>query len=96
MLCEHLSILEKELIDEKIPELFRGKAWSNNCREWVYFDCYLKLSSIRLRVQLSDCVESHAHLGTFDGQENGFVCMTCHDAIMGHHEKYSYNKKIIK
>jgi hypothetical protein len=33
-------------------------------------------------------VKDHVHLGTHDGQEAGFECEACHDAIMGVHEYY--------
>jgi hypothetical protein len=93
MLCEHLAPLEKELHTAGIQETFRGQAWSSNCREWVYFACYLDREAIRARMQLADCVKDHEHRGTHDGQEAGFVCTACNDAIMGVHpseaEKYA-------
>ena len=49
MVCEHLRQLEDELIAAGVREKFRGRAWSRNCREWVYFDCYLDRDSIRQR-----------------------------------------------
>jgi hypothetical protein len=85
MVCEHLRALEQELAAAGFPETFRGQAWSSNCREWVYFDGYLDRASIRARMTLADCVHDHEHRGTHDGQESGFVCATCHDAIMGLH-----------
>lgn len=93
MTCEHLIALEKELIRKEIKETYRGQAWSDNCREWVYFDSYLDTESIRKRLMLDDCVENHEHLGTHDGQESGFVCKMHNDAIMGVHKKFSQNKK---
>jgi hypothetical protein len=41
MTCEHLRPLEQAMIDAGMKETFRGQAWSNNCREWVYFDCFI-------------------------------------------------------
>lgn len=96
MTCSHLILLEKELLSFEIKETFRGKAWSKNCNEWVYFDCYLDLQSIRQRINFSTCVIDHHHLGAHDGQESGFVCTLCNDAIMGNHQQYSFDKKIIK
>jgi hypothetical protein len=49
MLCEHLQPLEKEILEAGIKETFRGEAWTKNCREWVYFDCYLDRESIKKR-----------------------------------------------
>lgn len=83
MTCEHLRALEQALLASDIRETFRGAAWSNNCREWVYFDCFLNLLAVREIMELPDCVVEHAHRGTHDGQERGFVCTCCNDAIMG-------------
>ncbi|MBK9550668.1 MAG: hypothetical protein IPO45_00490 [Saprospiraceae bacterium] len=44
-MCEHLIELENELKLIDIKENSRG-AWSANCREWVYYDCYLKTETI--------------------------------------------------
>jgi hypothetical protein len=85
MLCEHLTPLEHELHAAVIQETFRGQAWSSNCHEWVYFACFLDRPTIRARMQLAECVKEHEHRGTHDGQEAGFVCAACNDAIMGVH-----------
>lgn len=85
MICQHLRSLEQELIARGARETYRGQPWSSNCREWVFFDCYLDRARVRQRHALADCVIDHEHRGTHDGQEAGFVCETCHDAIMGLH-----------
>lgn len=85
MVCEHLAALERALTESGIAETFRGQAWGDNCREWVYFTCVLDLPAMRARFAFSPCVEDHAHRGTHDGSEAGFVCTACHDAIMGRH-----------
>jgi hypothetical protein len=85
MTCEHLMDLERALIAAGIKETSRGQAWSQNCREWVYFDCFLPAQLIRQKFKLADCVEDHEHRGTHDGQESGFTCSIHHDGIMGHH-----------
>jgi len=87
MVCEHLSTLEKQMLSAGLRVTFRGQAWSRNCREWVYFDCLLDRAAIRQTIDLESCVKDHEHLGTHDGQEAGFVCEACHDAIMGVHEQ---------
>ena len=94
MVCEHLAPLENELIASDIKETFRGQAWSDNCREWVYFDCYLDVPSIRRRLQFPVFVQDHEHLGAHDGQENGFVCAICHDGIMGVHREHAGNEPV--
>lgn len=96
MVCECLSALERELIDAGISETYRGQAWSNNCREWAYFDCYLDRAAIRARLGLPDTVEDHDHFGTHDGQESGLVCALHHDAIMGAHERNRRGKRKIR
>jgi hypothetical protein len=86
MTCEHLRPLEQAMLSGGMRETYRGQAWSNNCREWVYFDCFIDTASIRQKFNLAACVSEHAHRGTHDGQERGFVCSTCWDAIMGAYE----------
>ena len=81
--CEHLSPLEKALLAEGAAVTFRGQAWSMNCREWVYFDCFLDTPEIRKHISFPDCVLDHSHRGTHDGEERGLVCTVCDDAIMG-------------
>ena len=86
MTCEHLRPLEQAMIDAGMKETFRGQAWSNNCREWVYFDCFIDTASARKKFAFAPCVREHAHRGTHDGEERGFVCSTCWDGIMGAYE----------
>ncbi len=83
MTCEHLRELEQAILAAGIKEVFRGQAWSSNCREWVYFDCFIDTGAVRKAFSLIDCVREHEHRGTHDGQERGFVCSKCHDAVMG-------------
>ena len=83
MVCEHLAELEKDLTDKGIRETCRGQVWSQNCREWVYFDCYLNNGEIRKRIRFADCVTDLEHRGTHDGSESGFYCTIHHDGIMG-------------
>lgn len=85
MVCEHLVALERELLARGVEETSRGRAWSKNCREWVYFKCRLDLEALRARFAFAPCVVDHVHRGTHDGSEAGFACELCHDAIMGAH-----------
>jgi len=85
VLCEHLRDLEEEITASGIAETFRGQAWSDNCREWVYFDRVLDLAALRARFSFAPFVVDHQHRGTHDGQESGFVCEQCKDAVMGRH-----------
>jgi hypothetical protein len=86
MLCEHLRLLETAIASKGIRETFRGQAWSNNCREWVYFDCYIDQEKVRSDFALPACVQDHSHRGTHDGEESGFVCHACWDGILGAYE----------
>ena len=85
MVCAHLAPIEAELKAQGVRETFRGQAWSQACREWVYFDCVLDREGLRRRLDVASCVVDHDHLGTHDGQESGLVCTEHHDAIMGRH-----------
>ncbi|MBZ5531413.1 MAG: hypothetical protein LAO20_08275 [Acidobacteriia bacterium] len=87
MLCEHLRTLEEAMVAAGMRETWRGQAWSNNCREWVYFDCFIDTEAVRRNLSLAPCVIDHAHRGTHDGQERGLECSACHDGIMGAYEK---------
>jgi len=95
MLCPCLAPLEQALIDAGIRETYRGQAWSHNCREWVYFDCYLDRSAIRARLSLPEHIIDHEHCGTHDGQESGFCCALHQDGIMGVHERNKQGKTVI-
>jgi hypothetical protein len=88
MVCEHLASLEAVLIEAGIPVVFRGQAWSQNCREWVYFQCVLDRVELRKQFAFPSCVQDHEHVGTHDGREAGFVCTVCDDAIMGIHPAF--------
>ena len=83
MVCEHLAHVERALLESGVPVTFRGQAWSEHCREWVYFDCFINTSQVRQQFHLSSVVADHTHRGTHDGQEHGIVCTKCHDALMG-------------
>ncbi|SRR5258705_13350901 len=87
MTCEHLNLLEKELTAMSMKEVFRGKPWSDNYREWVYYDCvFTDLEKTMSRFHLDkNILKIHSHLGTHDGQEHGLICTQCKDGIMGLH-----------
>jgi hypothetical protein len=87
MLCEHLRGLEREIAAAAIREVFRGRPWSQNCREWVAFDCYLDLAAIRARWPLADSVRDHSNDDERSGLEAGLVCHRCWDGIVGIHPR---------
>lgn len=83
MVCPHLAELEAALLASGARETFRGQAWSQNCREWVYFDRVLDVPALQARFSFGDVVQVHENLDPKSGLERGFVCSACHDAIMG-------------
>jgi hypothetical protein len=97
-MCEHLRQLENHLKTQGIKETFRGRAWSKNCREWIYYDCYFDIEQIRTRFNFPNFIEHHFNDDNKSGLEEGFVCELCHDAIMGLNSKFKQNdgKQTIK
>ena len=87
MICPHLRALETELLAAGVAETFRGKAWTNNCRQWVYFDCFLDTAALRKRLNLAECVIDHVNDDVRSGQERGLACTIHHDGIIGHYER---------
>jgi hypothetical protein len=85
-ICEHLKPVEDYLRSRGLRIVYVGQPWSRNCRTWVYFgDVVLDAQSLKARLGLADCVVVHSHRGTVDGAEQGLVCETDHDAVMGAH-----------
>jgi len=94
-MCIHLFPLEQEIKSKGIRETFRGQAWTDNCREWIYFDCYLDVEQIKQRLALPDFIEHHVNEDPKSGYEEGLVCTLCHDAIIGYHRVYTAGKDVI-
>ena len=94
-MCEHLIDLDSELKTIGIRETFRGRPWSDNCREWVYYDCLLDLESIRQRFKFSSFIETHINDDIKSGMEAGFVCDLCKDAVIGLHPHFAQGKKMV-
>lgn len=95
-MCEHLIQLEKELKSLGIKETFRGQPWSNNCREWVYFDCVFEMEKIRKRYNFPSFIESHVNNDGKSGLEAGFVCDQCKDGLIGVHPNVGKGKLILE
>ena len=85
MTCEHLIELEEYLISEGAEVTYRGQAWSENCREWVYFRCVLDLAKCRQKFSFPEFVVDHVLRGTHEGSEQGLWCKRCLDGVMGIH-----------
>jgi hypothetical protein len=91
-MCEHLISLDTELKAKGIKEKFRGKAWGDNCREWVYYDCVLSLEKIKARYDFPDFVKIHVNDDNKSGMEAGFYCDVCKDGVMGLHSHFGQGK----
>jgi hypothetical protein len=91
-MCEHLIELERELKTKRIKETFRGLPWSDNCREWVYYDCVLNLERVRSRFKFPDFVVDHVNADMKSGMEAGFVCEQCKDGVIGVHPQFGQGK----
>lgn len=83
MLCAHLHPLEQALQAAGTRETSRGTPWSQNCREWVYFDVRLDVEALQRRFSFPPCVVVHENTDPRSGLEKGFVCEECHDGVMG-------------
>jgi hypothetical protein len=86
-MCEHLKPLEEYIKAKNIQETFSGKAWRENCNEWIYYDCVLDIDSLKTKLQLDDCVEIHDYIDIKVANELGFYCTKCKDGIMGFNTK---------
>ncbi len=95
-MCEHLQALDNAIKARGITETFRGKAWSNNCREWVYYDCVLNMQEVRARYELPGFIKAHVNDDFKSGPERGFVCTLCQDAVMGVHPRLSEGKIVFE
>ena len=91
-MCEHLINLDNELKAKRIKETFRGQPWSDNTREWVYYDCILNLEEIRKRYNFPSFVTIHTNDDNKSGLEAGFYCEICKDGVMGHHPSMGSGK----
>jgi hypothetical protein len=56
-MCKHLTELDNYIKNKGIKELFRGKAWSENCNEWVYYDCIIDIIKIKEKIVFDNCVK---------------------------------------
>jgi len=91
-MCEHLTSLENELKSKGIKETYRGQPWSDNCREWVYYDCVLDVEKLKSRYNFATCVTVSRNDDQRSGRELGFYCEQCHDAVMGFHPEDGVGK----
>lgn len=95
-MCKHLAELENELKSKSIKETYRGQPWSDNCREWVYFDCVLDVEKIKSRYNFTPCVTISRNDDQRSGRELGFYCEQCRDAVMGLHPEDGKGKVYVE
>ena len=95
-MCEHLTGLDHELQSRGIKETFRGAAWGDNTREWVYYDCVLMVDKLARRFQFPDFVEIHVNSDPKSGMETGFYCTLCKDGVMGLHPQVGEGKTYVE
>lgn len=91
-MCEHLKVLEYELENKGIVKTFEGKAWSENCNVWTYYDCFIDAINLKARLKLPQFVVVHTNDDPRSGLEYGLVCDICKDAIIGVHLSNSQHK----
>ena len=97
-MCEHLAELDDYIKNKGIKELFRGKAWSKNCNEWVYYDCIIDIEKIKKKFPFNNCIKIHEFNDIKTANELGFFCDDCKDGIMGFNpnNKQTENKIILE
>jgi hypothetical protein len=74
-MCIHLIDLDNYIKDKGIKEIFRGKAWSKNCNEWVYYDCIIDIEKIKGEIIMDNCITIHEYNDIKIANELGFFVM---------------------
>ena len=82
-MCEHLQKVENYIKQKDIKEVFRGRPWGKNCREWIYFNCILDTGELKRKLELDACVVTHQYYDIKVANELGLFCTICKDGIMG-------------
>jgi hypothetical protein len=82
--CVHLQAVEQALQGAGFRETYRGQPWTDQCRNWVYFDRIVPVEEL-LERQLYDpeIVTVHRNLDQRSGTEMGLYCSEHHDGLMG-------------
>lgn len=92
-MCIHLKPVEDYLLSKGYHEVYRGQVWSNNCREWIYFNTILQPQELIIQFRLDSTIIIHDYQDIKVGSELGLECTICHDAIMGYHPNSAYIKE---
>jgi hypothetical protein len=90
-----LRVLEDELIAAGRKITYAGQPWTRNCRYWITFDLVLDCEALKKRLKLADFVSIHVNDDPRSGREQGLVCDTCHDAIIGLHPADGKGRAVI-
>jgi hypothetical protein len=93
--CEHLRALEDELVAAGRKIVYAGQPWTENCRYWITFDLVLDGEALKNRLKLPDFVSIHVNDDPRSGREQGLVCDTCHDAVIGRHPLDGQGRAVI-
>ena len=88
-MCTHLIDVEEYLKLAGVSETWRGQPWSENCREWIYYNCVMDAAGLKDKLQLEDFVMVHDFNDPKAGSELGLVCEECDDAVIGVHPESS-------
>ena len=95
-MCEHLIEIDNYIKAKGVKEIFRGKAWSENCNEWAYYDCIINIEKIKEKIIINNCIEIHEYHDIKVSNELGFFCNKCKDGVMGFHPIYNWGKIILE
>jgi len=83
--CPHLAPVMALAEAAGAAVTVRGRVWSGASGEWIYYDHHFDRQAVEAMLDLPDGVHWHAHRGTHDGSEAGFVCDRCETGVMGRH-----------
>lgn len=84
-MCQHLKKAEEYIRASGVKEYWRGQPWTDNCREWIYFDALFDPADLKEKLQLDACVGVHDYFDPKAGSEFGLFCRVCKDGVMGLH-----------
>lgn len=84
-MCTHLEKVVEYLTHHAIKEAWRGQPWTDNCREWIYYDAVLDPVFLQRHLSLDACIEMHDYSDIKAGSERGLFCTICKDGVMGMH-----------
>ena len=82
MICDHLRPLEERILSRGFVESERGSPWSRDCREWVTYNCDVRVIAKLEGVDIPACVKHYENSDIHFGSETGLVCHEHHDALI--------------